>query len=84
MFALLVTALLLLFVGSTFLSSILNPREHPVWFVFYWFVCGWLTFTAMLLALLDLLVVRMQARKAERLLHSELPETQKPTTQDRQ
>jgi hypothetical protein len=76
MFVLLVIALVLLFVGSTFLSSILNPREHPVWFTLYWFACGWLTFTAMLLALFDLLIVRAQARKAERLLRSELPETQ--------
>jgi len=78
MFVLLVVALVLLFAGSTFLHSILNPRAHPVWFIFYWLVCGWLTVTAMLLALFDLLVVRAQARKAERLLHGEAPEAQNP------
>ena len=76
MFVLLVVALVLLFAGSTLLHSILNPRAHPVWFVFYWLVCGWLTVTAMLLALFDLLVVRAQARKAERLSRPELPEAE--------
>jgi protein-S-isoprenylcysteine O-methyltransferase Ste14 len=76
MFVLLVVALVLLFIGSTFLGSMLNPREHPFWFIFYWFVCGWLTLTAMLLALFDLLIVRAQARKAERLLRGDLSETQ--------
>ena len=78
MFVLLVIALVLLFAGSTLLHSVLNPREHPGWFIFYWFVCGWLTLTAMLLALFDLLAVRAQARKAERLLRGQLPETQNP------
>jgi hypothetical protein len=73
-----------LFAGATLLNSILNPRAHPVWFIFYWLVCGWLTITAMLLALFDLLVVRAQARKAQRLLRGEVPETQNPSAQDRQ
>jgi protein-S-isoprenylcysteine O-methyltransferase Ste14 len=78
MFVLLVVALVLLFAGSTLLRSILNPRAHPVWFILYWLVCGWLTVTAMLLALFDLLVVRAQARKAEGLLHGKVPEAQNP------
>jgi protein-S-isoprenylcysteine O-methyltransferase Ste14 len=78
MFVLLVVALVLLFAGSTLLHSILNPHAHPVWFILYWLMCGWLTVTAMLLALFDLLVARAQARKAERLLRSELPEAQNP------
>jgi len=78
MFVLLVVALVLLFAGSTLLHSIVNPRTHPVWCIFYWLVCGWLTVTAMLLALFDLVVVRAQARKAERLLRPELPEAQNP------
>lgn len=78
MFVLLVVALVLLFAGSTFLSSILNPRVHLWLSILFWAVCLWLTLTAMLLALFDLLVVRAQARKAERLLRGELPETQNP------
>lgn len=78
MFVLLVVALVLLFAGSTLLHSILNPRAHPFWFVFYWLVCGWLTVAVMLLALSDLLVVCAQARKAKRLLHRKVPEAQNP------
>ena len=78
MFVLLVIALVLLFAGSTLLRSILNPREHPFWFIFYWLVCAWFTLTAMLLAFFDLLVARAQARKAQRLLRGKLPETQNP------
>lgn len=84
MFVLLVGALVLLFGGSTFLSPILNPREHPGWFIFYWFVCGWLTVTAMLLALFDLLIVRAQARKGARLLHGKVSDRQDPAAQDRE
>jgi len=68
MFTLLVIALVLLFAGSTFLRSLLNPHQHPFWFILFWFVCGWLTLTAMLLAAFDLLRVRLEARKAERIL----------------
>lgn len=82
MFALLLVALLLLFLGSTFFRSILNPREHPVWFLVFWFVCIWLTFTSFLLAIFDLLIVRMQARKAERILRSGL--AQNPDSPARQ
>ena len=78
MFILLVVALVLLFAGSTLLHSTLNPRAHPVWFIFYWLVCGWLTVTAMLLALFDLLVTRAQARKAETSLRNDLSDTQSP------
>ncbi|HEY4782789.1 MAG TPA: hypothetical protein VIH54_13295 [Chthoniobacterales bacterium] len=78
MFVLLVVALVFLFAGSTLLHSILNPRAHPVWFIFYWLVCGWLTVTAMLLALFDLVVVRAEARKAEKLLRPELSGAKNP------
>jgi hypothetical protein len=70
--------MVLLFSGSTFLQSILTPRQHPVWFILYWLVCAWLTLTAMLLALFDLLVVRAQARKAEKMLHGEVMEKETP------
>jgi hypothetical protein len=78
MFVVLVVALVLLFSGSTFLRPLLSPREHPVWFMFYWLVCAWLTMTAMLLALLDLLVVRARTRNAGKVLRGELSETENP------
>jgi protein-S-isoprenylcysteine O-methyltransferase Ste14 len=68
MFILLLVALALLFSGSTFFESALNPRERPVWFILFWVACAWLTLTAMLLAIFDLLVVKLEARKTGRML----------------
>jgi hypothetical protein len=76
MFLLLVIALALLFSGSTFLAPMMRPREHPAWFIFFWFVCAWLTITAMFLAIFDLLMVRLQGRKAERTLRPKYPEAE--------
>jgi hypothetical protein len=66
MFGTLLIALLLLFVGSTLLDPIL--RAHPIWFILFWFFVAWLTLTAVLLALFDLLIVRAQTRRAKRIL----------------
>ena len=78
MFTMVLVALMLLFSGSTFLQSALNPREHPVWFILFWLICAWLALTAMLLAIFDMLMVRAAARKAERILRSQLPQTETP------
>jgi uncharacterized membrane protein len=72
MLFLLALVLLLLISGFTFLQSALNPQEHPWRVILFWIVCIWLTFTAMLLALFDLLILRLQARRAERALHEKL------------
>jgi hypothetical protein len=68
MLFLLALALLLLISGFTFLQPALSPQEHPWRVILFWIVCIWLTFTALLLALFDLLVLRLQARRAERSL----------------
>jgi hypothetical protein len=75
MLALLVLALLLLISGFTFLQPALNPQEHPWRVILFWIVCIWLTFTALLLALFDLLVLRLQARRTERALREKLGPT---------
>ena len=72
MLFLLVLALLLLISGFTFLQAALNPQEHPWRVILFWIVCIWLTFTALLLALFDLLVLRLQARRTERALRERL------------
>ena len=72
MLVLLAVALLLLISGFTILQSALNPREHPWRVIFFWIACIWLTFTALLLALFDLLVLRSQARRAKRELREKL------------
>jgi hypothetical protein len=69
MFILLLTALVMLFAGSTFLSdSIATPWD----FILYWGICAWLTLGAMLLALLDLLLLRAAARRERRRLEKEI------------
>jgi protein-S-isoprenylcysteine O-methyltransferase Ste14 len=79
MLAVLAVALVLLLAGSTFLQAPLNPRNHPLGFVVFWIVCGWVTLTALLLAMFDLLMVRLEARRTERRLQedvkTELPES---------
>ena len=70
---LLALAVLMLLAGFTVLQSFMNPREHPWLVILFWIVCIWLTFTAFLLALFDLLVLRLQARRAERALREQLP-----------
>ncbi len=68
MFVIVIVALVLLFLGATFLGPVLNPKVHPGRFIFYWAVCAWVTMTAVLLAIFDLLLGRAQARKARRVL----------------
>ena len=72
MLFLLVVALLLLILGATVLAPLLNPREHLIATLAFWLTCIWLTLTALLLALFDLLVVRLQARRAQRELRERL------------
>src|SRR5690348_14596954 len=77
MVVLLGVALLMLIAGFTIFQSALNPREHPWFVIIFWLACVWLTFTALLLALFDLIVIRLQARRAQRVLRERL-ESQKP------
>jgi hypothetical protein len=72
MVILLAAALVLLVAGLTILTPLLNPHEHPWRVIIFWLVCIWLTFTAMLLAIFDLLAVRLEARRAERRLREEI------------
>jgi cellulose synthase/poly-beta-1,6-N-acetylglucosamine synthase-like glycosyltransferase len=74
MFFTVLAAMLMLFAGMTFLQPFLSPKEHPAWFILFWIACGWLTITALLLALFDFLMVRLQARSAQRELREDLDE----------
>jgi hypothetical protein len=62
----LLVAVVMLVGGLTVLRSWLDPHEHPWRFVFFWFACAWETVLVLLLALLDLLLVRAQARAARK------------------
>lgn len=68
MFWLVLVTVLMLFCGATFLAPWLDPQLRPIWFVLYWLACTWLTATILLLAVLDLLMVRVQARAEKRRL----------------
>ena len=72
MFIMLLIAMLMLFFGTTFLQPLLSPREHPGWFLFFWLACAWLTLTALLLALFDLLMLRAQDRAARKISSEKL------------
>jgi TRAP-type C4-dicarboxylate transport system permease small subunit len=72
MVVLLALAVLMLLAGFTVFQSMMNPREHPWFVISFWIVCVWLTFTAMLLAIFDLLIIRREARQAQRALREKL------------
>ncbi|MBV9618608.1 MAG: hypothetical protein JO201_05300 [Verrucomicrobia bacterium] len=69
---LLALAVLMLLAGFTVLQSFMNPREHPWFVIIFWIACVWLTFTATLLAIFDLLIIRLEARRAQRALREKL------------
>jgi hypothetical protein len=68
MFWIVIVAVLMLFCGATFLAPWLDPHVRPGRFILYWLACAWITATAILLALLDLLLVRVKARAEKRAL----------------
>lgn len=65
---LLLGALGMVALGLMALGPWLDPQVHPARFFLFWFGCGWLTLTALLLALLDLLIVRAEARRLSKTL----------------
>ena len=69
---LLALALLLLLLGGTVLAPWLNPREHLIGALVFWLACIWLTLTATLLAIFDLLAVRLETKRAKRALREQL------------
>jgi undecaprenyl pyrophosphate phosphatase UppP len=72
MLVLLLVALVQIIVGVTILQGRLDPHVRPGLFIFFWLICAWLTITAVLLALFDLLIVRSEERKARRELQQEI------------
>lgn len=54
--------------GLTVLGEWLNPHEHPWRFISFWLICAWETILMLLLALLDLLLIRSQTRIARKSL----------------
>ena len=80
MFWTVILAVVMLFCGSTFLAPLLDSKVHPGWFAFYWLACAWVTVTAVLLAIFDLLLARVQARDEKRALAEKMAAS--PTLDD--
>jgi len=72
--------LILIFLGSTFFWS--WRLDHRLLFVIYWAACMWLTLLAILLAIYDMAMVRLDARRARRQLEAEILRAQKDDTTD--
>lgn len=70
----LLVAVIMLVAGLTVLRPWLNPQEHPWRFILYWLACAWETLLVLLLALLDMLLVRVQARAARKAMQQDLSE----------
>jgi hypothetical protein len=82
MFWTVIIAVVMLFLGGTVLAPVFDPRSHPAWFILYWLACAWVTITAVLLAIFDLLLVRLHARKQERNLKENLTHRDSPNDAD--
>lgn len=78
MFGVLIGAVLMLVAGSTFLRGRLDPHEHVIWFLVFWLACAWMTVTAMLLAVFDLISVRREERAARRAFRDALVKEKMP------
>jgi F0F1-type ATP synthase assembly protein I len=68
-------AVVMLFLGSLLLSDAW-AREHPWLFILYWAACVWLTVAGMLLAVLDVLLIRAEARARKRQIEKEFADEQ--------
>ena len=66
LFFVMLAALGMVFLGAVPLGSWLEGS--PLRFLIYWGICGWLTLTALLLAIHDLLTIRRQALRERRQL----------------
>jgi len=75
-------AVAMLIAGLTVLRPWLNPHEHPWRFIFFWFACAWETILVLLLALLDLLLLRTQARATRRAIQDEASKATGPDSPD--
>jgi uncharacterized membrane protein YfcA len=79
---LMAAALLMLFFGSWLLSDDW-ARKHYVLYFLYWAFCMWLTLTAVLLAVFDMLVVRATGRAMRRQIEQDIAHIDEKTKEDR-
>ena len=70
----LVVTICMLLGGVTVLHDWLDPHEHRLRFILFWFVCAWGTILVLLLGVFDLLLIRAQGRAAEKAIREQLSE----------
>ena len=78
MVVVLTVAMMLMISGVTFLRRVLDPHQHPGWFIFFWLICAWLTVTVILISIFDLLMLTRGARNAQRQLRDEIERQSAP------
>ena len=76
LFAIVLATLCMVFLGSVFFNGWLVA--NPIWFLVYWGLCLWLTLTSALLALYDLLAIRLEALSERRRLSAGVLGINKP------
>lgn len=69
MFVVAMAATLMVFLGYLFVGS---PGETPWLFIIYWFACTWLTLLLLLLALYDIIAVRVKLTAERRRIKEEI------------
>ena len=76
MFAVVLAAAAMLFVGAVVLDAFLMAR--PILFLLFWTACAFIAGFAILLALYDMLALQREARALKRRLHGEIFADRKP------
>ena len=82
MFYVVIAAMLMAFFGDLWLGDWLDFRHHIGRFAVYWLICGWLTVLAALLAVYDMLLLRIQHRLLRRELRARILKESKEKGED--
>jgi len=80
---LMAVALLMLFFGSWLLSDDWARKHYALYFL-YWAFCLWITLTAVLLAVFDMLVIRATGRAMRRQIEEDIAHIDEKTKGERE
>lgn len=80
---LMAAALVMLFLGSWLMSDDWARRHYVLYFL-YWAFCLWITLTAVLLAVFDMLIIRATARAMRRQIERDIAHIDEKTKGERE
>ena len=80
---LMAAALVMIFFGSWLMSDEWARRHYVLYFL-YWAICLWITITAVLLAVFDILIIRATERAMRRRLEQDIAHIDEKTKGDRE